>query len=151
MTTIIRALLVMLALSVSTQVVSARQQVVEVKFPKVVDSALLVIWQPHVLRNKEMQRNLKFRGELSLHEFQDQSRGWDVILYTGDMCTVVRDRRGRHMGTIVNLRYIFFKGNREYFTDVNMSKTIRESIKPRVFSHCTVDNTERHINVYSRY
>lgn len=144
MLNIIRTLLAALALSVSTQVVSARQQVVEVKFPDMIPFSV-VIRDSYTMDQKiESVVNPKNPSitKLEFEEFKDQARAREVIVDTSELCARFYDYdKGRwFIGYYV--RYVYFKGNRMYYTDTTWSEALKAAVRPRTILGCQVHSTQ---------
>ena len=88
---------------------------------------------------------------LEFDDFKDKARGREVTLFTGDMCTRAYSRHHQKLFTIYNFRLSYFKGNRMYYTDVDMTHKIKKEAKPLVVKHCYVDRHESYINIQVKH
>ena len=88
---------------------------------------------------------------LGFNEFKDKARGREVTLFTGDMCTRAYSQRHRRLFTTYNIRLSYFKGNRMYYTDVDMTDVIKKAVAPGLVGRRWVDPDERYINIQVKH
>ena len=153
MFTFARSLCAVLALVLFTlaQATHARDstEVVRIPFPNDI-SYHKVVWDHWEMQQEADHRELKFQKRMLLEEFKDDARGREVILYTGEMCAQMYRPHSRRSAFNYKLRYVFFKGNRMYYTVVDMTNEVREATRSQVVEHCTVDPARRRFTVWLR-
>jgi len=157
MITIAHALFFVLILtfSLTSQVAVARDDrkvVIQVPFPKEIPFHI-VVRDPNEMKETILSRvnpDNPAIFPLGFDEFKNQARGWPVTLYTGRMCNHTYDQRYGRWLTLYTLEFNFFKGNRMYYTRVDMYSTLKKAVEPGSLGHCSVDPFKQHINVRAR-
>lgn len=153
MTSFTRTLFValMLVLSLATKTTYARDstEIVRIPFPRDI-SYHKVVWDHWEMQEEADLRELKFQKRMPLDEFKDDARGREVILYTGEMCAQIHRSYSRRSAFNYKLRYVFFKGNRMYYTVVDMAGEVRAATRLQVVEHCTVDPARRRFTVWTK-
>lgn len=141
----------MLVLSLAAKTAHARDstEIVHFSFPANI-SYHKVVWDHWEMQQEADRRELKFQKRMHLEEFKDDARGREVILYTGEMCAQIHHSYSRRSAFNYKLRYVFFKGNRMYYTVVDMADEVRAATRSQTVEDCVVDPTRRRFTVWLR-
>lgn len=133
----------MLALSVSAEAANAQPRVVEVKFPDMIPFSV-VERDPYAMDRKigsVVNPTNPSITKLGFEEFKDQARAREVIVDISELCTRFYDyHKGRpFIGYYV--RYVYFKGNRMYYTDTTWLEALKAATNARTILGCQVHST----------